>query len=131
MRIPRDPLRLFSLVAVVAPTLFVAAMVLYFMDRQVGEAYRVEQGGVVGLAANLSLIGLTAIVRFLIVFGPQFLILLSIALPVVGALYAVERIDTRRQSISRRRRSLLWVLACGESMVMLGLFVLAFEVLQH
>lgn len=131
MRIPRDPLRLFSLVAVVAPTLFVAAMALYFMDRQVGEAYRVEQGGVVGLAANLSLIGLTAIVRFLIVFGPQFLILLSIALPVVGALYAVERIDTRRQSISRRRRSLLWVLACGESMVMLGLFVLAFEVLQH
>jgi hypothetical protein len=127
MRSTRDPFTTFSTAAVVAPLLFALGLFLYHRDRNVGDAYKVDEGGVLGLAANLSLIGLTAVVRLIIVFGPQLLILVSIALPVIGALFAIERVDTRRTPISMRRRSLLWSLACAESFAMLGLFIFAIE----
>ena len=127
MRPSRDPFPTFAGVAVLSPLLFVLGLFLYYRDRFVGDAYKVEEGGVLGLAANLSLIGLTAVVRLLVVFGPQLLILISIALPVVGALYAIERVDTRRSPISQRRRSLLWTLACAESLGMLAIFIVTFE----
>ncbi|MFN3167121.1 MAG: hypothetical protein ACE37H_08665 [Phycisphaeraceae bacterium] len=130
MRSTRDPLTTFSVAAVVAPCLFALGLFLYYRDRNVGDAYKVEEGGVIGLAANLSLIGLTAIVRLIIVFGPQLMILVSIALPVIGALYAIERVDTRRTPISTRKRSLLWSLACVESLGMLGLFIFAIEAMK-
>lgn len=127
MRSTRDPFPTFAAIAVLSPLLFTLGLFLYYRDRYVGEAYKVEEGGMLGLAANLSLIGLTAIVRLIIVFGPQLMILISIALPVIGAIYAIERVDTRRSPISRRRRSLLWSLACAESMGLLGLFIFALE----
>lgn len=127
MRPTRDPFITFSVVAVLAPSMFVLGMYLYYRDRQVGAAYKVDEGGVLGLAANLSLIGLTAVVRLIVAFGPQLMILVAIALPVIGALFALEKVDTRRSPISKRRRGLLWSLACGESMGLLVLFIVVFE----
>lgn len=130
MRSTRDPLTTFSVAAVFAPLLFALGLFLYYRDRNVGDAYKVDEGGVLGLAANLSLIGLTTIVRLIIVFGPQLMILVSIALPVIGALYAIERVDTRRTPISTRKRGVLWSLACVESLGMLGLFIFAIEAMK-
>lgn len=127
MRPMRDPFQTFSVVAVIAPLLFALGLFLYYRDRTVGSAYKVDEGGVLGLAANLSLIGLTAIVRLIIVFGPQVMILVSIALPVLGALYAVEKADSRRSRISAKKRTLLWSISCSESILLLVTFVVAFE----
>ena len=128
MRSAGDPIRTFSIAALIGPILFLTGMLLYFMDRSVGEAHRVEEEGVVGLAANLSLMGLTAAARFVITFGPQLLILVSIALPVVGALYALERYNNRRRRFPKNRRVFIWCVACSESMLMLGVFVAVMEV---
>jgi len=126
----RDPHKTFSVVAVLAPTLFALGLYLYYRDRHVGAPYTVEEGGVLGLAANLSLIGLTAVVRLLIVLGPQLMILVAIALPVCGALYAVEQLDSRRSPINSSRRRTLWFVACGESLGMMALFIVSIDLLK-
>ena len=116
--------------AFLAPAMFAAGMYLYFRDRTVGAPYTVDEGGVLGMAANLSLIGLTAIVRLLIVLGPQIMILIAIALPVCAALYAVEQFDSRRSRLSRGTRSVLWLVSCGESLGMMALFLVAITYLK-
>lgn len=130
MRAVRKPFKLFVTIASTAPVLFGIGMVLFFTERSLGEGYRVQESGMVGLAANLSLIGVTAIVRLLVNFGPHLLILLGIALPVVGALYVVEQFDFKRARFSNKRRSMMWAIACSESLLLLGLFVVAFEMFK-
>lgn len=125
MRDKRNPYKSFLIAALFAPALFALGLYLYYRDRTIGEPYTVEEGGVLGLATNLSLIGLTAIVRFFIAIGPQLMILIGIALPVCGALYAIERLDSRRSPINPRKRTTVWVVACAESLGMMALFMFA------
>ena len=125
MRSRRDPFKSYSVVAVTAPILFAAGMIFFHADRVLGDQARVsDSGGVVGLATNLSFTGLTAVVRIFVAYGPYVLILLGLALPVAGALYILDRLESRRGTITSRRRSLLWVLAWSETLAMAGLFLL-------
>lgn len=119
----RDPLKAFVYACILSPGLFALGLYLYFLDRDLGEPYKVEGQGVIGLATNLSLVGLTAVVRFFISFGPQLLLMVAIALPVLGAIYAVERATSRRARITPRRRGIMWVVACAEAMALLALFM--------
>ena len=126
MRSKQNPVKSFAIHLLFAPSLFALGLYLYQLDRTVGEAISVDQGGVLGLAAKLSLTGLSVVVRFLLAIGPYVLIFIGIALPICGALYAIERLDRRRAPIKPHRRKVVWLAACVESLGMLAmvLFVL-------
>lgn len=127
MRVTQELFKTYLVIAVIAPMLFVGGMALYFSEFVIGEAYRVDTGGALGFAANLSLSGLTAAIRIGLTLGPYFLILVGLALPVLGAMYSLDRVDTYRTTVSASNRAAVWGLACAETFVMLGAFVLVFQ----
>ena len=128
MKSQRNPYTAFISALAGAPVLFALGLVLFDADRTLGDPFRIEGGGAAGIAANLSMVGLTAILQFLFNYGPQLMILIGLALPISIAVYTVQKIDVGRGSyLTKSRRSLLWSLACVETFAMLGVFVMLVE----
>lgn len=128
LRIMRRPILIYVLALTASPILFAAGMLLFYSERVLGEPLKVQGGGAVALAANLSITGVTAVVRVIVSLGPHALVLIGLALPVLGTLFTIDRIDSRRSFVSQRRRTLIWSLACAETFVLLGLFIAALEI---
>lgn len=124
-----NPIRVYMWTTLSAPVLFTAGIMLFFTDRVLGDPVKFEDGGAMGMAANLSMAGLTGLVRLIVAMGPQALILIGLAMPVMGALLSVDRMNDPQYvyRASRRKRRGFWLLACAETFLMLGLFVVIFE----
>lgn len=127
MNLLRSPLASYTAVMAVAPAIFAVGLILFYSDRMLGEPLRVQGGGAAGLAANLSMAGLTALLGFIVHYGPHLMVLIGLALPVIGALYIVDRVDRAKIRMTSRKRGVIWMLACGETAALLAAFILVFE----
>jgi len=110
-----------------APVLFACGLLLYYADPALGEPIQVDKDGVVGVAANISVTGLGAVMRFMLAVGPYVLVMLGLALPIVAALFVADLFDTKRFSRKRLKRTLVWVGASAETIALLTLFIFVLE----